>query len=231
MIWLISLLAIDKQYSLLLLYQKFYHFLKSDRDRLFVKFNGLGQHQFKSYCDRRQLHWFQRFAEDQQVKKAGKNSHSSGLFILQSAKIAWQEGKKKNTGKPWNDNRIILFCTVDTRFWSAQRTQIATKEKEAKILKTIDNMKHKEELTASQSEVKAKAEAKIPGYEEGQKKYAKQYRINIHNWSYGRLIENITNQTNKSSIAIAEVKQPVRRSPTEKARDIAIAWYNKNIQA
>ena len=32
-----------------------------------------------------------------------------------------------------------------------------------------------------QSEVKAKAEAKIPGYEEGQKKYAKQYRINIHN--------------------------------------------------
>jgi flagellar biosynthesis/type III secretory pathway protein FliH len=38
-----------------------------------------------------------------------------------------------------------------------------------------------------QSEIKAKAEAKIPGYEEGQKKYAKQYRINIHNWSYGRL--------------------------------------------
>ena len=32
-----------------------------------------------------------------------------------------------------------------------------------------------------QSEIKAKAEAKIPGYEEGQKKYAKQYRINIHN--------------------------------------------------
>ena len=27
-----------------------------------------------------------------------------------------------------------------------------------------------------QSEVKARAEAQIPGYEEGQKKYAKQYR-------------------------------------------------------
>ena len=76
-----------------------------------------------------------------------------------------------------------------------------------------------------QSEIKAKAEAKIPGYEEGQKKYAKQYRINIHNWSYGRLIENITNQANKSDIAIAEVKQSVRGSPTEKAREMAITAY------
>ena len=86
-----------------------------------------------------------------------------------------------------------------------------------------------------QSEIKAKAEAKIPGYEEGQKKYAKQYRINIHNWSYGRLIENITTQASKLGIAVseaapsanAEVKQPVRGSPTEKAQDIAIALYNK----
>ncbi len=78
-----------------------------------------------------------------------------------------------------------------------------------------------------QSEIKAKAEAKIPGYEEGQKKYAKQYRINVHNWSYGRLIENITTQASKLGIEIAEVKQPVRGSPTEKARDIAIAMYNK----
>lgn len=58
--------------------------------------------------------------------------------------------REKNTGKPWNDNRLVLFCTVDTRFWSAEGTQIARKEKEAKILKTIDNMKQKEELTASQ---------------------------------------------------------------------------------
>ena len=74
-----------------------------------------------------------------------------------------------------------------------------------------------------QSEIKAKAEAEIPGYEEGQKKYAKQYRINIHNWSYGRLIENITTQADKLGIAIAEIKQPVRGSPTVKAQDMAIA--------
>ncbi len=336
---------------------------KNDKGRLCVRFNGLSQHIFQIYCDRRQLHWFQRFLEDQETKKEGKHKHSSGLFTLRSAKLAWKEGKKKNTGKSWSDNRLVLYCTVDTRFWSVEGTQVASQEKEAKLLKTIDNMKEKGELTANQqafvarkqatlvklhnsfsrpsrtvyqskenitlsvtigldkqatvaivdsnagkkiivrsikqllgknyrllnrqrqqkqtlshlrhkaqkrsadsqkgesnlgeyvdrliakaivqlakqyqvsaiavpkiedirevvqSEVKARAEAKIPGYEEGQKKYAKQYRINIHNWSYGRLIENITTQASKLGIAIVEVKQPVRGSHKEKAQDIAI---------
>ena len=337
---------------------------KNEKGRLCVRFNGLSEHTFQIYCDRRQLHWFQRFLKDQEIKKEGKDSHSSGLFTLRSAKLAWREDKKKNTGQPWNDNRLVLFCTVDTRFWSAEGTQVAKEEKEVKLLKTIDNMKEKGELTPTQqgfvkrkhatlaklhnsfprpsrkiyqgkpnmilgiamglekpatvavvdgitgkaiayrsikqllgenyrllnrqrqqkqalshlrhkaqkrsadnqkgesnlgeyvdrliakaivelakqyqvnaiavpkledmreivqSEIKAKAEAEIPGYEEGQKKYAKQYRINIHNWSYGRLIENITTQADKLGIAIAEIKQPVRGSPTVKAQDMAIA--------
>ena len=339
---------------------------KNEKGRLCVRFNGLSDRTFQIYCDRRQLHWFQRFLEDQQIKKEGKNSHSSGLFTLRSAKLAWKEDKKKNQGEPWNANRLILFCTVDTRFWSSEGTQIARKEKEAKLLKTIDNIKEKGELSPTQqafvqkkhatlaklhnsfprpsrqlyqgkpnnilgvamgldkpatvaivdgntgkaiafrsikqllgkdyrllnrqrqqkqtlshlrhkaqkrsadnqkgesnlgeyvdrliakaivelaqqyqasaiavpkiedmreivqSEVKARAEAKIPGYEEGQKKYAKQYRINIHNWSYGRLIENITIQASKLGIALEEVKQPVRGSPIEKAQDMAISGY------
>ncbi len=369
LIWLIFFFSIKNQFGFSLLFLRLSSYLNSQRDRLFVKFNGLSQHRFQIYCDRRQLYWFQRFLEDQQIKKEGKNSHSSGLFILRSAQLSWREDKKKNTGKPWNDNRLVLFCTVDTRFWSAEGTQVAREEKRAKILKTIDNMKKKGELTANQqafvqkkhttlaklhnlfprpsrklyqgkenivlgvamglskpatvaivdgntgkaiafrsikqllgknyrllnrqrqqkqalsrlrhkaqkrasdnqkgesnlgeyvdrliakaivklakeyqasaiavpkiedmreivqSEIKAKAEAKIPGYEEGQKKYAKQYRINIHNWSYGRLIENITNQASKSGIAIAEVKQSVRGSPMKNALSIAIAFYNKN---
>lgn len=247
------------------------------------------------------------------------------MFTLRSAKLAWKQDNDK--GEPWNANRLILYCTVDTRFWSAEGTQVARIEKEAKLLQTIDRMKEKGELSSTQqafvqkkqatlaklnnsfprpnrnlyqgkpniilgvamgldkpatvaivdgntedviafrsikqllgknyrllnrqrqqkrtlahlrhkaqkcsadnsigesnlgeyvdrliakaivdlakeyqasaiavpkiedmkeivqSEIKAKAEAKIPGYEEGQKKYAKQYRINVHNWSYGR---------------------------------------------
>ena len=107
---------------------------KNEKGRLCVRFNGLSQHIFQIYCDRRQLHWFQRFLEDQQIKKEGKNSHSSGLFTLRSAKLAWRENKKKSTGKPWKDNHLVLFCTVDTRFWSLEGTQIARNEKEAKTI-------------------------------------------------------------------------------------------------
>jgi hypothetical protein len=343
---------------------------KNEKGRLCIRFNGLSKHTFQIYCDRRQLHWFQRFLEDQEIKKEGKDKHSSGLFTLRSAKLAWKQ--HQDQGEPWNANRLVLYCTVDTRYWSAEGTQQARQEKEAKLLKTLDNMKKKGELSPTQqafvqekhstlvklnnsfprpsrqlyqgkpniilgvamgldktataaivdgqtvkaiafrsikqllgkdyrllnrqrqqkkalshlrhkaqrcsadnqkgesnlgeyvdrliakaivelaqqyqvsaiavpkiedmrevvqSEIKAKAEAKIPGYEEGQKKYAKQYRINIHNWSYGRLIENITTQANKLGIAISEVKQPVRGSPNENAQDIAIALYNRKNKA
>ncbi|MDZ8069386.1 MAG: type V CRISPR-associated protein Cas12k [Nostoc sp. DedQUE08] len=42
-----------------------------------------------------------------------------------------------------------------------------------------------------QSEIQAIAEAKCPGSVEVQQKYAKQYRVNVHSWSYGRLIQSI----------------------------------------
>lgn len=42
-----------------------------------------------------------------------------------------------------------------------------------------------------QSEIQAIAEIKCPGSVEIQLEYAKQYRINVHQWSYGRLIQSI----------------------------------------
>ena len=121
---------------------------KNDQGRLCVRFNGLSKHIFQVYCDRRQLHWFQRFLEDQQIKKEGKNSHSSGLFTLRSAILAWKQDKDK--GEPWNANRLILYCTVDTRFWSSEGTEQIRQEKETQILETITRMKDKGELSPTQ---------------------------------------------------------------------------------
>ncbi len=42
-----------------------------------------------------------------------------------------------------------------------------------------------------QSEIQARSEQKCPGYLEAQQKYVKQYRINVHHWSYGRLLDDI----------------------------------------
>lgn len=75
------------------------------------------------------------------------------------------------------------------------------------------------------SEIKAKAEQKIPGYKEGQEKYAKDYRVSIHNWSYGRVIDNIQSQAAKAGINIEVGMQPLQGTSQEKARDLAIAAY------
>jgi IS605 OrfB family transposase len=77
-----------------------------------------------------------------------------------------------------------------------------------------------------QTEIKAKAEQKIPGYIEGQEKYAKQYRINIHQWSYGRLIDNIKTQASKVGIVIEQGEQGKSGSPQDKAKEIALMAYH-----
>jgi hypothetical protein len=72
----------------------------------------------------------------------------------------------------------------------------------------------------------AKAEQKIIGSIEAQKNYAKQYRMNVHQWSYGRLIDNIKAQAEKVNITIEEEKQMIRASPQEQAKLLALNAYN-----
>lgn len=338
---------------------------KNAKNRFCVKFNGLSEHTFQVYCDQRQLHWFQRFLEDQKIKQNSKDQHSSSLFGLRSGRIAWQEGEGK--GELWNLHHLTLYCSVDTRLWTAEGTKQVKEEKTTKIASIITKTKEKGELNQQQetfikrkhstlvkinhpfprpsqplyqgqahilvgislglekpatvavvdaialkvityrsirqllgenyqllnrqrrqkqllshqrhnaqkvaafnqfgeselgqyvdrllakeivaiaqkyqagsivlpklgdmreivqSEIQALAEQKCPEYLEGQQKYAKQYRISVHNWSYGRLIDCIQTQAAKMGIAIEEAKQPIRGSPQEKAYELAIAAYN-----
>ena len=339
---------------------------KNDRGRLCVKFNGLGEFTFEIYCNKRQLAIFQRFYEDRQTKRASKNNHSAALFVLRSARIAWQEYKSK--GEPWQKNRLILFCTFETLLLTKEGTDLIRQEKAEAIAKTLTKMKGKGDLNKkqqalikrkktalsrinnhfprpskslykgksnillgvaiqldklvtvaivdvttkkaiayrstkqllgknyhllnrqrqqkqalshkrnvaqrhhqlnqfgeselgqyidrllskaiiklareyqagsivlpkmdnireiTQTEVQVKAEAKIPGCIEKQKEYTKQYRMNIHNWSYGRLLENIKAQAAKALISTEEVKQSIRGSPAEQAQKIALTAYSE----
>jgi hypothetical protein len=337
---------------------------KNQFRRICVKFNGLSEHSFQVYCDSRHLHWFQRFLEDQQIKKNSKNQHSSSLFTLRSGRIVWQEEEGK--GDPWNVNRLTLYCSVDTRLWTTEGTNQVREEKAEKIAKIITNTKAKGKINEEQqahikrqnstldtinnpfprptkplykgqshillgislglekpatlavvdgtigqvityrsikqllgdnykllnrqrqqkhslshqrqiaqtlaapnhfgeselgeyidrllakeiiaiaqtysagsivlpnldnmreqvqSEVQAKAEQKSDLIEV-QKKYAKQYRVSVHQWSYSRLMANIHSSAVKAGIVIEESKQPIRGSPQEKAKELAIAAYH-----
>jgi transposase len=82
-----------------------------------------------------------------------------------------------------------------------------------------------------QAEIKARAEAKIPNCIEAQAKYAKSYRIQIHQWSYGRLIDSIQAQASKSGIAIEENQQPRKGNPYEQALQLALNAYRSRISA
>ncbi|MBD2518878.1 hypothetical protein H6G93_28750 [Nostoc sp. FACHB-973] len=340
----------------------------NDKKRLFVCFNGLGKLKFEIYCDKRHLHLFHRFLEDQETKRKGKKQHSSSLFTLRTGRISWleQEGK----GKPWNVHRLVLFCSLDTRMWTVEGTQQVIEEKTADIKNKLVKAEEKGKLNPQQkddvirkqstlarintpfprpskplyegksnilvgvslglekpvtiavfdaannkvlvyrsvkqllgdnynllnrqrqqkqrssherhksqkqfapndfgeselgqyldrllatkiveiakvysagsivipklgdmreiiqSEVLLKAEKKIPGFIEGQKNYAKEYRRQVHNWSYGRLIENIQNQATKVGISIETQQQAIRGSPQEQARDLALFAYQCRI--
>ena len=76
-----------------------------------------------------------------------------------------------------------------------------------------------------QAEIDAKAEQKIPGYLEAQKRYTKQYRQTINRWSYGRLIDQISSKAAQLGIVVEEAKQPTAGSFQEKARAVAIDAY------
>jgi hypothetical protein len=66
---------------------------KDSSGRICVKFNGLGAHTFKVYCDQRQLRWLERFYQDREVKRQNKDKYSSALFTMRSGMLAWQEQK------------------------------------------------------------------------------------------------------------------------------------------
>lgn len=342
---------------------------KNSQGRLEVYFNGLGEHTFQIYCDQRQLKWLQRFYEDQEIKRASIDQHSSSLFTLRSGRIAWTEGTGK--GDPWSIHHLTLYCTVDTRFWTLEGTEQIRQEKAADIAKSLTNMKGKGDLNEKQqafiqrkhstlarinnpfprpsqppyqsqphilvgvalglekpaiaavvdgtigeaiayrsikqllgnnykllnrqrqekrssshqrhkaqkkaaanqfgeselgqyldrelaqaivklaqtyqagsivlpklgdmreliqSEIQARAEQKIPGYIQAQENYAKQYRVNVHQWSYSRLMDNIKAQALKVGIVIEQGEQPIRGSPQEKAKNMAISAYHARSQ-
>ncbi|MBD2003855.1 MULTISPECIES: type V CRISPR-associated protein Cas12k [Cyanophyceae] len=121
---------------------------KEGKERIFVRFNGLSKLTFEVYCDSRQLHWFQRFVQDQEIKRNSKNKYSSSLFTLRSGRIYWQERFGK--GEPWNVHRLILYCTVDTRLWTLEGTQQVASAKATRVGKTITKAKDNPDLNEKQ---------------------------------------------------------------------------------
>ncbi|MGB3311373.1 MAG: type V CRISPR-associated protein Cas12k [Nodosilinea sp.] len=129
---------------------------QNSKGRLCVRFNGLAEHTFEVYCDTRQLHWFKRFLDDQTIKKQGGNLHSAGALTLRSGRISWRLDSSKDN--PWDRNRLVLFCSVDTLLWTKEGTEKAGQEKASKIAQVISGTKAKGNLTNEQEDFVRKRE-------------------------------------------------------------------------
>ncbi|MBG1264956.1 hypothetical protein F8S12_00210 [Nostoc sp. WHI] len=126
--------------------------LKNKKGCIFVKFNGLKKKiknpEFYVCCDSRQLHYFQRFCQDWQIWHDDDETYSSALFILRSARLLWQERKGK--GKPWTVHRLILQCSIETRLWTQEETELVCSEKINQAEKTISKMEQESSLKKNQ---------------------------------------------------------------------------------
>ncbi|MBD2013100.1 hypothetical protein H6F96_03590 [Microcoleus sp. FACHB-53] len=131
---------------------------RNEQGRICVSFNGKGisQHSFEVFCDQRQLHWFERLAQDYKIFTQHKEQVPAGLLTLRSARLVWQE--REGEGEPWQVHRLLLHCSVNTRLWTAEGTEEVRADKIAKTQKIIDSMKAKgsqsNKLTAHETSLK-----------------------------------------------------------------------------
>ena len=77
-----------------------------------------------------------------------------------------------------------------------------------------------------ESAVQARAKQLFPNHRERQKNYAKQFRVEGHRWSYGRLTEFIHSRTLSEGISIKAGRQPATGSLAKKALKTALSGHN-----
>lgn len=76
-----------------------------------------------------------------------------------------------------------------------------------------------------QSEIEARAEQKHPGNRANQDEYKKQYKINVHRWSYARLTHSLGDRAGKIGVLIELGQQPYSGDLRHKAVQIALSAF------
>lgn len=111
------------------------------------------------------------------------------------------------------------------RLLAKEIIQLAQKYQAASIV--VPNLAHLREILSA--EICAKAAQKCPGSVEAQKKYAKQYQMLIHKWSYRRLLDSIQGRANQAGLMIESGFQASSGDSKKQAKEIALAAYHSRL--
>jgi hypothetical protein len=156
----------------------------------------------------------------------GKNYNLVNRKRRQQQRLSHERHKAQKRNAPNSFGESELGKYLDRLLADAIIAIAKTYQAESIVLPQLRNIR--EQMS---SEIRARAEEKCPGYKEGQKKYAKEYQISIHYWSYGRLIENIKSQAAQAGISTEICTQSITGSPQEKAKNLAIFTYQERIMS
>jgi hypothetical protein len=110
-------------------------FGKNSNGRLCVHFNGLSDYTFTIYCDKRQLHWFQRFLEDQKLKKLAKISIP--VVFLHCALLASYGKKAKTRATPGTFIGLPYVAPLILAYGLLREQNKYAKKKPQKLLRKL----------------------------------------------------------------------------------------------
>lgn len=134
---------------------------RAEDRRVNLVLSGLRDHSLAVYCDQRQMHLFDRFVEDQRIQR--ETQCSSALFTLRSARLAWREDPGRRQCEPWERNRLVLFCTVDTRLWTREGTEEVRQEKRDRVAARLAQMEKKGAMSDAQRGYTRRLESTLRG--------------------------------------------------------------------
>jgi transposase len=145
------------------------------------------------------------------------------LFSKHRLKQQQRAHQRRNNQLESADNRISeggLGDYLDSLLAKAIVKIAATYGASSIVLPELSNIRE-----IIHAEVQARAERKIPGLKVKQDEYAAKFRASVHRWSYGRLAQKITTKASLQNIETETIYQPLKGTPQEKARDLAISAY------
>ncbi|MEH2045241.1 type V CRISPR-associated protein Cas12k [Nostoc sp.] len=152
----------------------------------------------------------------------GKNYNLLNRQRQQQQRLSHERHKAQKRNAPNSFGESELGQYVDRLLADAIIAIAKTYQADSIVIPKLRDMR--EQIS---SEIQSRAEKKCPGYKEAQHKYAKEYRMSVHRWSYGRLIESIKSQAAKAGISTKIGTQPIKASSQEKARDLAVFAYQE----
>lgn len=168
----------------------------------------------------------------QQKPKTGKQAKKHtpyDLFLRRRQQQQDNDAKRQHAQTKFADNRFgesELGIYVDRLLAKAIIEMAIQYQVSSIVLPDLTNIRE-----ILNSELQARAEAKIPGCKKAQKQYAKKYRKSIHHWSYARLCYAIASKATQKGIAIEIERQIPSGTPEIQARDLALTAYCNRQQA